>query len=693
MDINNRDRRDAQSPVLRSAVIAFMATAVLACLVIWKTEQYQMEIERNFVGIQTISHAAAIKSNIDRALSATYPLAALVRESKGNPKNFEALAERMLPMYKGASSLQLAPNGVVRQLVPLHGNEKAIGHDLLKDLERDKEAFLARDTGKLTLAGPFKLVQGGFGAAGRLPVYLESQANASSFWGFVTVLIRFPEVFGSDQLDLLAAQGHAFELWKELPETGRRLSIATSGSTLVDPVNIPIKVPNSIWMLSVSPIDGWIDKSRLAGKVAAALLTSALLGWVASLQARDRRHRQNLESGIKEATADLSASEERLRLALGAAKQSWFDLNIQTGEVTVSAEFPWLLGYTSDNFEFSFQLWKESIHSDDHDAVIAAYSECLVNGGPTSMEYRLLAGDKRWVWMSSTGKIAQWGPKHEPLRMIGIHADITERKKAERSLAKSERRFRDVANISADWIWEVDATGSYTYASEGVRSLLGYEPKELVGKTAFDLMPKDEGVRVKKIFDAITIRSESFQDLENIVLDSQGGEHFTLTSGNPIFDLSGQLVGYRGIDRDVTKRKALENELKRQARIDYLTGASNRGFFMEQAEQELNRAVRYDKQFSVLMMDIDFFKQVNDNHGHKLGDRVLVQLLVTCRQTLREVDVIGRVGGEEFAILLPETGMDKAIEVAERLRVALAQTKVPLKDDDQPLHLDRKSVV
>ncbi|MDZ4202139.1 MAG: diguanylate cyclase [Gallionella sp.] len=130
------------------------------------------------------------------------------------------------------------------------------------------------------------------------------------------------------------------------------------------------------------------------------------------------------------------------------------------------------------------------------------------------------------------------------------------------------------------------------------------------------------------------------------------------------------------IVRLLRQQHRYQNELVLKAQVDYLTGISNRGHFMQQAELERARAIRYGSDLSLFMMDIDFFKQVNDRHGHQTGDTVLKSLADTCRETLREVDIIGRVGGEEFAILLPETGQNKAFEVAERLRTALSQLSV-----------------
>jgi diguanylate cyclase (GGDEF)-like protein len=123
---------------------------------------------------------------------------------------------------------------------------------------------------------------------------------------------------------------------------------------------------------------------------------------------------------------------------------------------------------------------------------------------------------------------------------------------------------------------------------------------------------------------------------------------------------------------DITERKKFQLELERRAQIDALTGLSNRRHFYDLAEQEIVRTRRYGKPLSIMMLDVDHFKPVNDTYGHPAGDTVLQQLSAICRQTMREIDIIGRVGGEEFAILLPEASGAQALEAAERLRSAVA---------------------
>jgi len=126
---------------------------------------------------------------------------------------------------------------------------------------------------------------------------------------------------------------------------------------------------------------------------------------------------------------------------------------------------------------------------------------------------------------------------------------------------------------------------------------------------------------------------------------------------------------------------AIENrnarkELEHRAYFDYLTGLSNRRYFIEQAELELSRYNRYSGELSLIMFDIDFFKKINDTYGHNIGDLVLQKIADVSRTILRDIDIIGRIGGEEFVILLPQTHLENAIKVAERLRTEILNEKI-----------------
>lgn len=125
-------------------------------------------------------------------------------------------------------------------------------------------------------------------------------------------------------------------------------------------------------------------------------------------------------------------------------------------------------------------------------------------------------------------------------------------------------------------------------------------------------------------------------------------------------------------------------ELERLATTDPLTGVYNRRYFMDYATKEFLRSHRYSHTFSVIQMDIDHFKRINDTHGHAVGDEVLKAFTANCLEVLRESDVLGRMGGEEFSIILPETDLAGALIVAERFRQTIAELKVFV--DDQIIH-------
>ncbi|WP_045778940.1 GGDEF domain-containing protein, partial [Methylocucumis oryzae] len=128
------------------------------------------------------------------------------------------------------------------------------------------------------------------------------------------------------------------------------------------------------------------------------------------------------------------------------------------------------------------------------------------------------------------------------------------------------------------------------------------------------------------------------------------------------------------------------NNLQNIANTDFLTGLNNRRYFRERVEHELLRAQRRNTRFSLLMLDIDFFKRVNDNYGHQMGDIVLQKVAQHCQQAVRKVDIVGRFGGEEFVLFLPDSSFANALEIAERLRKGI-ETSVLAYVDSETIHV------
>lgn len=133
---------------------------------------------------------------------------------------------------------------------------------------------------------------------------------------------------------------------------------------------------------------------------------------------------------------------------------------------------------------------------------------------------------------------------------------------------------------------------------------------------------------------------------------------------------------------DRTDKAKLEQELSNRANMDQLTEVYSRAYFLELLEKERQRAKRYAHPLSVIYLDVDYFKSINDRFGHYIGDLVLRGIGSACKQQLRTMDICGRLGGEEFALALPETPLEDAKRVAERIRGAIAALRVPATDRD-----------
>jgi diguanylate cyclase (GGDEF)-like protein len=148
---------------------------------------------------------------------------------------------------------------------------------------------------------------------------------------------------------------------------------------------------------------------------------------------------------------------------------------------------------------------------------------------------------------------------------------------------------------------------------------------------------------------------------------------------SPVIDENGVITHFMAMKEDITERKRLEEELQKQSTIDELTGAYNRRQFYRLANAEIKRSNRLRHPLSIALIDIDYFKSVNDTYGHAAGDRVLVSFANTCQRNIRDIDTLARLGGDEFVIILPETAGDQAYIALERLRQSL--TSQPIEHD------------
>lgn len=265
-----------------------------------------------------------------------------------------------------------------------------------------------------------------------------------------------------------------------------------------------------------------------------------------------------------------------------------------------------------------------------------------------------------------------------------LHDEITRRVFTEEALRTSEEQYRLLAENARDVIFRISLVPErrFLYISPSVTILTGYTPQDFYA--GFGLCLKCTDPENYPLLGTL-LRGET-SPLDQVAMRcirKDGTIRWIEQRSAPIFDAAGRLVALEGIIRDITERKQLEDQLRQQAATDELTGLWNRRHFMQAGRRELERARRYDHPLSLLMIDADHFKRINDLHGHAVGDETLRQLARMIREAVREVDIPGRLGGEEFAILLPNTDLDSAGAFAERLRRTIEQN-APVSGDPIP---------
>ena len=255
-----------------------------------------------------------------------------------------------------------------------------------------------------------------------------------------------------------------------------------------------------------------------------------------------------------------------------------------------------------------------------------------------------------------------------------LRNEIEARSRAERARMESENRFRTLVEMSPNAIL-VHRGGTIVYLNPTGQRLMGAtDPEQLTGRSFIDFIIAPYRKSILERLSQINQTHEPLPPTELVVRTLAGREVPCEVVSAPI--LYDGIPAVQSIIRDITERKRMQEELTRLATTDPLTGLNNRRRFFEILEREWARSRRHSRPMSILMFDLDHFKNINDIHGHAVGDSVLVCLTAAAKDVLRSEDILGRLGGEEFAVVLPEADRSTAEAIAERLRQRLGGISV-----------------
>ncbi len=251
-------------------------------------------------------------------------------------------------------------------------------------------------------------------------------------------------------------------------------------------------------------------------------------------------------------------------------------------------------------------------------------------------------------------------------------------------LRKSEERYKLITEKISDVIWIYNISkGCFTYISPSIEQLRGYTVEEAMAEKMEDAMTPESA---QFVMEKLSINVPFFMKNPEIKKNMRGEVQQPCKNGELIWvEISLHLrynssleIEIVGVSRNVQDRKNAEKGSLYFSSHDYLTGCYNRAFFEKNAIEELERSNRYHNPLSLLMLDLDYFKRINDTYGHMAGDEVLKQVSETVSSIIRSTDIFGRFGGEEFVVLIPETSVNGAVQVAEKIRLAIEKAVWPV---------------
>ena len=374
-------------------------------------------------------------------------------------------------------------------------------------------------------------------------------------------------------------------------------------------------------------------------------------------------------TSAKLAEQAIAASREQLELVLQSGQLGFWDWDLVKDTVARNERSAEILGYSLKQVNDNKRLWVDGIHPQDRAWVLRSLDEHLA--GRTEqhkVQYRLIRPDGEQRWVQDTGRVVNRDKEGKPLRVCGVHVDITEQKQLEESLKLAASVYEN----SCEAMSVLDEAGTIMTVNSAFSAITGFQPADVLGKDIEILKCHDHSDQFYQELEQELSQKGRWQG-EMWLACKDGRKIMIWLTINTIQSDDGQLRRV-ALFSDITDKKQNERLIWRQANYDALTGLPNRRMFTDQLGNEIRKAKRHDHGFALLFLDLDFFKEVNDTLGHDMGDLLLVETSERLRACVRESDVVARLGGDEFTLLLSDVQDHNGVErVANHILSSLAE--------------------
>ena len=293
--------------------------------------------------------------------------------------------------------------------------------------------------------------------------------------------------------------------------------------------------------------------------------------------------------------------------------------------------------------DFVYPSDRKQVEERMRDAIYKEKKEEFIEERLLNFEGEIIYAETAFAPINDGGKVS----------VVIMIRDVTTKKRAEKATSESEERFRIIAEHSMDIIKVLDPQGKIIYASPAIEKILGYPVRKMIGKPFYTTIHSDDMEKARNEFKEM-LKTKKYIQI-NLRRIHQDGHYIWLnTDFVPVLNPEGEVEKIVAISNDITELRKKEKKLAKMAYSDHLTGLPNRRKFMECLQQAIYTSERTGKVTALMVLDCDKFKQINDNFGHDTGDEVIKEFAKRVRTSIRKMDTLSRVGGDEFTIVLPE---------------------------------------
>lgn len=378
-----------------------------------------------------------------------------------------------------------------------------------------------------------------------------------------------------------------------------------------------------------------------------------------------------LEERYHQSESVLKVVTEQYRSIVSALSDYVFSVHIIDGNPVKTVHGPTcriITGYSPDEFAGNPYLWIQMVYEEDKPLVLKSVANILSGLEAKPFEHRVVRKDGVVRWVRNT-PVCQYDGRGKLITYDGLIQDITEKKLTEDALRASEEKYRMVADFTYDWEYWRGTDGNYVYVSPSCERFTGYRPEDFFADSELilKLTHPDDRQLVEEHFHSISEAMREVSHIDFRIISRAGVERWISHVCQSVYREDGTWLGRRGSNRDITKRKLLEDKLRSMTLCDELTGLYNRRGFNTLGEQQLKIASRIGRKVSLFFTDLDGMKMINDLYGHHEGDLALRDTALVLRRAFRDSDIVARIGGDEFVLLALETDENTSHALMRRL--------------------------